>query len=97
MCWKCKINTVDVNSISRSTECPVCHSDLHCCKNCSFYEVGSHYDCHETIDELVKDKEKANFCDFFKAKVYGSSSANSNSASDKAQDARDAFSKLFGV
>ena len=51
--------------IPRDAECPFCHADIHSCKNCVFYEPGSHYDCNETVDELVVDKEHANFCDAF--------------------------------
>jgi hypothetical protein len=30
-----------------------------------FYDPGAHYDCHETVDEPVRDKERANFCGSF--------------------------------
>ena len=64
ICWKCgKENNID--SVFRNTECSSCHADLHCCKGCKFYAPGSHYDCRESVDSLVSDKEKANFCDFF--------------------------------
>ena len=93
MCWKCKNNIEKPDLITRTSECSFCGAYLHCCKNCIFYEPGSHYDCHETIDELVKDKESSNFCDYFKAKrTFDSSQAQS----DKAAKARDAFAALFG-
>ncbi|MCR4790238.1 MAG: hypothetical protein K5839_04090 [Treponemataceae bacterium] len=94
MCWKCKKNTVEASSITRNSECPVCHSDLHSCLNCKFYDQGSHYDCHETIDELVKDKEKRNFCDYFSAKIY--SDSRDQAGLDKAAQAKNKFASLFG-
>ena len=99
MCWKCKSNVEVLEPVSRSAECPVCHADLHSCRNCMFYSPGSHYDCHETIDELVQDKERANFCDSFKIKrdwSAGSGEAGSG-AEDKSSKAKDAFNALFSI
>jgi hypothetical protein len=39
---------------------------VRCCKNCTFYEVGAHWDCRETIPDPVFDKERSNFCDYFR-------------------------------
>jgi hypothetical protein len=95
MCWKCKKNTV-TTSIYRNSECPVCNTDLHSCLNCKFYDESSHYECKETIDELVKDKERRNFCDYFVEKRYDSNSDNSiKSVDDAKKSARDAFNSLF--
>lgn len=95
MCWKCKKNTV-TTSIYRNSECPVCNTDLHSCLNCKFYDESSHYECKETIDELVKDKERRNFCDYFVEKQYDLTSDNSSkSVGDAKKSARDAFNSLF--
>jgi hypothetical protein len=48
--------------------------------------------CRETVAEEVKDKERANFCDYFKPKA-GAYSAVSTDAAVKAQSELDA---LFG-
>ena len=88
-------NTV-TTSIYRNSECPVCNTDLHSCLNCKFYDESSHYECKETIDELVKDKERRNFCDYFVEKQYDSNSDNSSkSVEDAKKSARDAFNSLF--
>lgn len=65
MCWKCGKPLVLNGTVSRSDVCPDCGADVRSCKNCRFYEPGAHYDCRETVDELVKDKERANFCGWF--------------------------------
>ena len=70
MCWKCSLPIDNTREIFRTSVCPECGSDLHSCKNCRFYEVGSHYDCHETIDELVKDKETKEPLDYTKRTGY---------------------------
>jgi len=92
ICWKCK-KEISIESVYRTTECPECHADLHCCKGCKFYAPGNHYDCKESVDSLVSDKEKANFCDFYSKGDGGSAGSSS---SDKAAAARDAFNALFG-
>jgi len=91
ICWKCKKEIGNI-SVNRTTECPECKADLHTCKACKFYSPGSHYDCHESVEDPVSDKERSNFCDFFK---YGNFAAGS-SGSDKAAAARNAFDALFG-
>ena len=79
--------------ISRTTECPSCARSLHCCKCCTFYSPEAHYGCRESIEEAVWDKEKANFCDYFKLKEGGASGASKQEAA--AQKSRDALAKLF--
>ena len=36
------------------------------CKNCEFYDTSAYNECKESQAERVVDKEKANFCDYFK-------------------------------
>lgn len=91
ICWKCK-KEIDVQSVFRTSECPLCHADLHTCKGCKFYSSGSHNDCKETSDEFVSDKEKSNFCDYFSV----SSKIEIASSNDKAAAAKNAFNALFG-
>ena len=93
MCKKCG-KSITQASITRSSTCEFCGADLHSCINCKFYSPGSHYDCHETIDELVKDKDRANFCDYFSpAKIEAGEGGTAKSKSD---DAKAAFAALFG-
>lgn len=91
ICWKCK-KEIDVQSVFRTSECPLCHADLHACKGCKFYSSGSHNDCKETSAEFVSDKEKSNFCDYFSASLKIEGTANN----DKAAAAKNAFNALFG-
>ncbi len=94
MCWKCSKNILIEEPVGRSAECPVCHADIHCCKNCIYYSPGSHFDCHEDIDELVSDKEKSNFCDNFKLKrTFDGVKKEDN----KAAEAKKAFDSLFSI
>ena len=62
-------------------------SDLHCCLNCSFYDLGAYNDCREPQAERVLDKIRSNFCDFFKFKQTGKSSGTADSGTkDKLED-----------
>ena len=78
--------------VFRNTVCPGCGRDLRVCRNCVFYSPGSHWDCRETIREAVRDKERANFCDYFR---YSDRTPDRPNASN--ENARDAFDRLFGV
>ena len=67
-CYKC--NTVlpfeDGQNIGRQEECHNCYANLHCCKMCQFYDTSSYNECKEPVAQRILDKEKSNFCDYFK-------------------------------
>ena len=54
--------------IPKSEECYHCYASLRCCKMCSFYDQSSYNECKEPMADRIVDKDKANFCDFFKLK-----------------------------
>ena len=97
ICWKCK-KEISIEKPVRSDECPLCHADLHVCRACDFYESGAHNDCRENSADMVTDKERANFCDYFRASAaLGQAQGKQGaSATDKASAARNAFNALFG-
>ena len=92
ICWKCRKET-NIEKPERGDECPLCHADLHVCKACEFFESGAHNDCRETSAEYVGDKERGNFCDYFRP---GTEIAAGAGGVDKAAAAKDAFNALFG-
>jgi hypothetical protein len=81
--------------IYRNTLCVSCGKELRICLNCEFYSPGSHRDCRETIGEAVRDKERANFCDWFSPLDSAARRAGSDTQA-KARNARGEFDKLFG-
>ncbi|MBQ9495554.1 MAG: hypothetical protein IJR50_07960 [Treponema sp.] len=91
-CWRCGKPADAREKIFRTTTCALCGADLHCCKGCAFYLPGAHYDCGETVEELVRDKERANFCDSFSPQKKSASGGN-DAAREKAKAA---FNNLFG-
>ncbi|UCB46354.1 MAG: hypothetical protein JSV25_02705 [Spirochaetota bacterium] len=94
ICSKCKKEVVIVEKIGRSATCKNCGAWLHSCVNCRFYTPGKHNDCNEPQAEYVRDKEGANFCDYFVFKE--NKPRESASVEDSKKSARDAFNKLFG-
>ena len=92
-CYACGAALDDKLEVHRSTECPSCRKDLRVCRNCTFYSPGSHWDCAETVPECVLDKERANFCDYFR---FRAGSARPAVSGEKQSDARRKLDKLFG-
>lgn len=64
-CHACKNELSLDNKIGRREECPFCRADLHCCFNCTFYDETASKQCREPVAELVKEKQKANYCAYF--------------------------------
>ncbi|MCR4743417.1 MAG: hypothetical protein K5866_11180 [Treponema sp.] len=109
ICWKCG-KSFEEESVFRSSECPFCHADLHVCRACEFYENGAHNNCRESSADMVNDKERANFCDYFRVK-NGTEMTDNNTKSaaaalfclessttsgkSKSDQARDVFNSLF--
>lgn len=71
ICFHCQKSLQFEAQISFREECFHCKSDAHVCKNCEFYDVKAYNDCKEPSAEVVKDKERSNFCEFFKPSSRG--------------------------
>jgi hypothetical protein len=67
-CYKCRKEIPGDLFVGRQSQCSFCGVDLHCCLNCSFYDIGVYNDCREPQAERVLDKIRSNFCDIFKFK-----------------------------
>jgi hypothetical protein len=66
-CWKCGVSLEDYTlPLRRIEECRSCRAELHVCRMCEFHDVSVAKHCRETIADEVKDKERANFCDYFR-------------------------------
>lgn len=64
-CHACSKELPEVLKVGRKEECPSCGADLRCCLNCVFYDRAVSKQCRETVTELVREKEKSNFCEYF--------------------------------
>jgi hypothetical protein len=65
VCHACKKELALGREIGRRDECPYCHADLRCCLNCRFFDRSAPKQCREPIAELVREKDRANYCDPF--------------------------------
>ena len=65
-CFKCNKPLSLGSQVGFKESCPSCDVDLHCCRNCNFYDINAYNSCKEPQADRVVDKEKANFCDYFR-------------------------------
>ena len=67
VCWKCGASLAALTlPLRRLEECPKCRAQQHVCRMCVDYDTRVAKHCREPTAEEVRDKEHANFCDFFK-------------------------------
>ncbi|MDR3395198.1 MAG: hypothetical protein P4L70_09390 [Parasulfuritortus sp.] len=89
-CWKCgaSLKTV-LEPFGQRADCPACNAELHVCRMCRHFLPGKAKQCMEPMAEDIKDKTRANFCDWFQA---GQNKAGKTAGSDN----RSALDDLFG-
>ena len=71
LCFKCSEVLSVGSSVGFKDSCHRCDSDIHCCRNCNFYDTSAYNYCKENQADRVVDKEKANFCDYFRLRTGG--------------------------
>lgn len=92
-CWRCGASLKDLTPpIERRDECPVCRAQLYVCRFCEFYDPRVAKQCREPVADEVKDKERANFCGYFRPNPQAYVPAD-HSAANKSKAELDA---LFG-
>lgn len=94
ICWKCgaPLKGVPV-PFSRRADCPACHAELHVCRMCRYYDTRVNGQCTEDRAEDVREKERANFCDYFKPRP----NAFVRPEHAKAQAAKAKVDAMFGT
>ncbi|MBS1959781.1 MAG: hypothetical protein JST80_09940 [Bdellovibrionales bacterium] len=85
-CWNCG-KPINANNFHRQDTCESCKRDTHACKNCEHYDTAYNNMCRESSADRVVEKEKANFCDYFKPSGRAGGSAKSADALKAAADA----------
>jgi hypothetical protein len=92
VCWKCGASLAGLSlPLRRQDECRACGAELHACRLCEFYDTAVAKSCREPVAEEVKDKTRANFCDYFKPRAHAFTAAG-----DAAGRARSELESLFG-
>ena len=65
-CWRCGTELAELSlPLSRRDECPGCSVELHVCRMCEHYAADVPRQCREDDAEEIKEKDRANFCDWF--------------------------------
>ncbi len=69
-CHKCG-KVVELEAVMFRDDCDGCGWDLHVCLNCLFYDEGRANRCREPQAEPVRERDRANYCTFFRFKENG--------------------------
>lgn len=92
-CWRCGASLAALSlPFGRQERCAACGSDLHACRLCQHHDARVADQCREDRAEPPRDRERANFCDWFKPR----GGARATASDDAATAAKAALDKLFG-
>lgn len=73
VCFHCGTAATFVDRLGFREECIQCRRDLHSCRCCQHYDPKVYNECRETQAEVIREKEKANYCDYFSPKTKSGS------------------------
>lgn len=92
VCWKCGMDISGLpQPLGRRAECPACHVELHVCRLCRHYDPVKARQCREPMAEEIKEKTRANFCEWFQPRAHAFQTTNPQKANP-----RNALEALFG-
>jgi len=86
--------------------CPKCGFELHCCKQCRFFDSAAQFECTQPVPERITPKDAKNNCTFYEFRTtvekdtaptsYPQRGASTAAAPPpRTNDARQAFEDLF--
>jgi hypothetical protein len=78
-------------TIAFDSQCPKCNADLHTCRQCTYFDPGSRFECRKPLTARILNKGGRNKCDLFAARTV----VERETSSGKPTDARQAFANLF--
>jgi hypothetical protein len=87
-------------------KCPKCQFELHCCKQCRFFDSGAQFECTQPVPERISPKDARNNCGFYEFRMtvekdtaptsYAQKSSPATTVTPpRPNDARAAFENLF--
>lgn len=82
-CHKCSNELFFEVKMQRTDICPHCSAQLHCCKNCEYWDPSAHNQCKENISEYIPNRDETNRCTFFTFKNGKPEAQDLNKAKDK--------------
>ena len=78
-------------SINADSSCPNCRAELHTCRQCNYFDPGSHFECSKPVTARIVNKNARNTCELFATRIV----IEKQTSSGAPTDARAAFAKLF--
>ena len=75
-------------------QCPKCGFELHSCKQCTYFDTSSRFECTQPIPERIPRKDQRNECTFYSIRVMVEKETSTPKAL-RPNDARQAFENLF--
>ena len=92
VCWRCCASLkAQPLPLGRRAECLACGAELHVCRLCRHFDTSKAKQCRERAADEVRDKTRANFCDWFQPKP-----AALNAASASQSGSGNPLDSLFG-
>ena len=79
--------------IGREAVCESCGRDLRSCRQCRHFDPRYHNQCRETEAEMVEDKDRRNFCEYYALNPAAWTPAAA--AGDRERQARARLERLF--
>jgi phage FluMu protein Com len=76
------------------SKCPKCGFELHSCKQCTYFDPSSRFECMQPVPERVARKDARNECTFYEIRVTREKETSTGSPT-RPNDARQAFDNLF--
>jgi hypothetical protein len=104
-CANC--GAVLTNGFDANGQCPKCGLELHCCKQCRFFDSAAQFECTQPIPERITPKDAKNNCTFYEFRTTVEKDTAPTSYAQKGNtpaaaappprhnDARQAFENLF--
>ena len=85
-CYNCssELDFTEGSDVGRSENCQSCYASIRCCMMCQFYDKSAYNECREPTADRILEKDKANFCDYFKLSAGDDNNESKNSALDAA-------------
>ena len=74
-------------------QCSKCGFELHSCKQCTYFDPTSRFECTQQIVERVPRKDVRNTCTFYSMRVMLEKETSASTM--RVDDARKAFENLF--
>jgi len=76
-------------------QCAKCGFELHSCKQCTYFDPSSRFECMQPVPGRIAKKDARNECKFYSISVRVEKQTSTGPTSRPGDDARRAFDDLF--